>query len=78
MAKKKSNKQALRRMNIQLYCATTLVLAGIVLLFLGFWVAPTGQIHDSVLIGFGEVMTFAGALFGIDYTYRFKKFKNLD
>lgn len=33
-------------------------------------IAPPGEIHSSVLIAYGEVMTFAGALFGIDYHYR--------
>lgn len=40
------------------------------LLIAGFIVAPTGVIHSSVLVAFGETMTFAGALFGIDYKYR--------
>ena len=30
-------------------------------------------IHNSVLIGFGEVSTFAGALFGVDYKYKEKR-----
>lgn len=60
-------------MNIQLMMATILCLAGITLLFMGFWCNPTGEIHNSVLIGFGEVSTFAGALFGVDYKYKYKK-----
>ena len=43
------------------------------MLFCGVYIEPLGQIHDSLLIGFGEVATFAGALFGIDYTYKFKQ-----
>ena len=41
-------------------------------MFCGIFIAPHGQIHESLLIGFGEVATFAGALFGIDYTYRYR------
>ena len=37
---------------------------------MGFWMPPEGEIHNSVLIAFGEVSTFAGALFGVDYKYR--------
>jgi hypothetical protein len=53
--------------------AILLILSGIVLLFSGFWVAPEGEVHHSVLVAFGEVMTFAGALFGVDYSYKMKK-----
>lgn len=56
--------------NLQLWVAILLTLSGIVLLFSGFWVDPEGEIDHSVLIAFGEVMTFAGALFGVDYSYR--------
>ena len=40
------------------------------LLGAAFVTAPPGEIHSSILIAYGEVMTFAGALFGIDYHYR--------
>lgn len=56
----------------QLIVATALAAAGIALLFMGFWCSPAGEIHQSVLIGFGEVSTFAGALFGVDYSYKYK------
>lgn len=49
-----------------------LCLAGIVLLFIGTAIPPEGEIHSSVLVAFGEVSTFAGALFGVDYRYRFR------
>ena len=42
------------------------------LLFMGFWCSPAGEIHNSVLVGFGEVSTFSGALFGVDYSYKYK------
>ena len=41
-------------------------------LVLRAFIAPQGEIHESLLVGFGEVATFAGALFGIDYTYKWK------
>ena len=61
-----------KRITIQLLSAVILIISGIVLLFLGFFFAPEGQIHNSVLIAFGDSSTFAGALFGIDYTYKYK------
>lgn len=56
----------------QLAVACGLSVVGVLLLFFGFWVAPQGEIHQSVLIGFGEVSTFAGALFGVDYSYKYR------
>lgn len=56
----------------QLWVAVLLSLAGVVLLFMGFWCSPAGEIHNSVLVGFGEVSTFSGALFGVDYSYKYK------
>lgn len=58
------------KLTIQVVLSTVLVLAGIVLLFLGFAVAPKGEIHNSVLIASGESFTFAGALLGIEYAAR--------
>lgn len=54
----------------QLWSAVAMTAVGAGLLIAGFIVAPTGAIHSSVLVAFGETMTFAGALFGIDYKYR--------
>lgn len=61
------------RANIQLITAAVLSIGGVVLLFCGVYIDPQGQIHETMLIGFGEVATFAGALFGIDYVYKQKK-----
>ena len=58
--------------SIQLITAAALSIGGLVLLFCGVFIAPQGEIHESLLVGFGEVATFAGALFGIDYTYKWK------
>lgn len=58
---------------LHLLTAAVLTLMGIVLLFVGMMVPPIGVIHSSVLIAFGEVATFSGALFGIDYRYRYKR-----
>lgn len=57
---------------LQLWVAVVLALVGVVLLFMGFWVPPEGEIHSSILVAFGEVSTFSGALFGVDYSYRWR------
>ena len=60
------------KLNIQLITAAVLSIGGLVLLFCGVYIDPQGEIHESLLVGFGEVATFSGALFGIDYTYKYK------
>lgn len=60
------------KVSLQLLSAVLLVIVGCGLLIAGFIVDPLGVIHSSVLTAFGETCTFAGALFGIDYTYRYK------
>ena len=62
----------MKRLTVQLTMAILLTMSGIVLIFSGFWVAPEGEIHNSVLVAFGEVSTFAGALFGVDYSYKLR------
>ena len=60
------------RLNIQLITAAILSLGGLILLFCGVYIDPQGEIHESLLVAFGEVATFSGALMGIDYTYKKK------
>lgn len=58
--------------NIQLITAAILAIGGLIMLFCGVYIDPQGQIHETLLVAFGEVATFAGALMGIDYTYKLK------
>jgi hypothetical protein len=60
------------KLHIQLLVACFMCILGAVLLVAGFIVPPLGIIDHSVLIAAGEVMTFAGSLFGIDYNYKYK------
>jgi len=55
---------------VRLLFALLLSLFGIALIIAAFAVPPTGIIHPSVLTAYGETLTFAGALFGIDCRYR--------
>ncbi len=50
--------------------AVGMVVLGAGLLLGAFIAPPPGQIDGSVLVAFGEILTFAGALAGIDYRYR--------
>ena len=55
----------MRRLTVQLIVAILLSISG-------FWIDPQGLIDNSVLVAFGEISTFAGALFGVDYSYKLK------
>ena len=68
----KALRVAKRRLTVQLIVAILLSMSGITLLFSGFWIDPQGLIDNSVLVAFGEISTFAGALFGVDYSYKLK------
>ena len=59
--------------NLQLILATAWCTFGCTMLLAGFICPPLGEIHHSVLIAFGEILTFSGSLIGIDYHYRYKE-----
>ena len=61
------------KLELQLIAAFVLSLGGLILLFCGTFIDPQGQIHESLLVAFGETATFSGALFGIDYVYKRKR-----
>ena len=58
---------------LQLIISMTMCTFGCALLIAGFCCPPLGEIHHSVLIAFGEILTYAGSLIGIDYHYRYKE-----
>ena len=51
--------------NIQYGTALVMLLAGIVLAFVGFLTPPKGEIHDSVLWLFAQCLIYAGSVFGL-------------
>ena len=56
----------------QLLLAVCLCFFGCALLVAGIALPPAGEIHSSVLVAFGEVLTFSGSIVGIDYRYKSK------
>ncbi len=54
------------------------LIGGFVLLFLGLFIAPEGEIHDSVLMAFGSILIFVGMLMGYSMKMDadFAKFKS--
>lgn len=57
--------------------SVVIMCAGIVLLFLGMYIPPEGQIHESVLTAFGIICVFTASLLGISihYANELNKFK---
>ncbi len=58
---------------LQLILAVVLCTFGCVLITVSFFTPPSGVIDNSVLVAFGEILTFSGSLIGIDYHYKAKQ-----
>ncbi|HCE47380.1 MAG TPA: hypothetical protein DEQ84_01650 [Prevotellaceae bacterium] len=56
----------------QLLLAVCLCTFGCALLVAGIALPPAGEIHSSVLVAFGEILTFSGSIVGIDYRYKYR------
>lgn len=56
----------------QFIIAVILLIFGMIMLTAGFIVPPLGIIDGSLLVAWGETLTFVGAVIGIDYNYRIK------
>lgn len=62
------------KMTLQLWLGFILAIFGMVLIIASFVVPPMGVIDASVLAATGEIFTFSGALIGIDYHYKEKRY----
>lgn len=62
----------------QIILAVILVTFGVILIIVAFIVPPAGVIDPTILTAYGETLTFAGSLIGLDYHYRYKHFKPLN
>ena len=58
------------KFDTQLLLGVFVTIFGLALITLSFFVKPLGYIDPTVLTAFGEILTFAGALLGIDANYR--------
>ncbi|MDO4190970.1 MAG: hypothetical protein Q4D14_04725 [Bacteroidales bacterium] len=59
--------------DLQHIMAYALIAVGLVLLFVALMLPPEGEIHPTALTAFGEILTFAGTVLGMDYHYRNKR-----
>ncbi|NDW10686.1 hypothetical protein D0T56_13615 [Dysgonomonas sp. 520] len=58
------------KIKFQYIISCILIIVGCFLLICGLFIPPIGIIDNSILIAFGEILTFVGALFGIDTNYK--------
>lgn len=59
----------------QVILAGVTVVGGLVLIACALYLPPQGQIDPTVLVAYGEALTFAGAVIGVDYHYKSKSDK---
>lgn len=64
-----NNKQQI----FQLIICSVLLSSGVGMLVAGIAIPPLGVIDNSILIAFGEILTFVGSILGIDYHYKAKQ-----
>lgn len=65
----KSMDEVTPRDKVQFGIAIGLMIFGCVVLLIGLLTPPEGQIHQSVLVAFGEIATLAAGVLGIDAIY---------
>jgi hypothetical protein len=65
-------KKWLAKENLQFLLSILVLIAGLVLVFLGFYAIPIGEIHYTVIGTFGMFLSFVGAVWNIDIKYQFK------
>lgn len=56
----------------QIIMAYIFALVGVALLFMSFWVQPTGVIDASVIAVFGNITVLIGSIMHLDLNYRKK------
>ena len=58
---------------IQYIVAIAMIIFGMVLCMMGFWVAPTGIISNSVLAALGQILLLVGAIFHLNLNWKSKE-----
>ena len=60
------------------FSAMFLLVAGVAFAFIALLMPPPGEIHDSVLYIFAQILIYAGSVFGISaYIDKYNNNKNL-
>lgn len=56
-----------RKDNLAIVTAVTLLVFGMVLTTIGFFVNPMGEVHNSILWILGQCLIYCGSIFGVAY-----------
>lgn len=75
--KEEFDKLTIKEIIVYLLAVATMA-AGITMLFIGLYIPPEGEIHQSVLTAFGMISIFVASLLGISihYANELEIFKN--
>lgn len=58
---------------VQYLVAIAMIIFGMILCMMGFWVSPVGIISNSVLAALGQILLLVGAIFHINLNFRSKE-----
>lgn len=58
---------------IQYIVAIAMIVFGMVLCMMGFWVSPVGIISNSVLAALGQILLLVGAIFHLNLSFKSKE-----
>ncbi len=65
----------MKNSSIKELSAIVLLIAGVAMALVALFLPPSGEIHDSVLYIFAQILIYCGSIFGID-SYINQKIKN--
>ncbi|MBQ9499866.1 MAG: hypothetical protein IJR56_07170 [Bacteroidaceae bacterium] len=63
------------KISVKEWTAILLLTAGVAMAFIALLLPPPGEIHDSVLYVFAQILIYSGTVFGLD-SYFTKKISN--
>jgi hypothetical protein len=56
----------MKRISVKEWTAILLLTAGVAMAFIALLLPPPGEIHDSVLYVFAQILIYSGTVFGLD------------
>ncbi len=65
----------MKKVSVKEWTAILLLTAGVAMAFIALLLPPPGEIHDSVLYVFAQILIYSGTVFGLD-SYFTKKITN--
>ncbi len=60
------------KVSVKEWTAILLLTAGVAMAFIALLLPPPGEIHDSVLYVFAQILIYSGTVFGLDSYFTIK------